>query len=189
MDPSDSDLIARGRTGDREALQTLVERYQRRLLGVVVGMVRNPEDARELVQETFIRAFKNLDGFKGDSSFYTWLYRIAVNLAIDLRRREGKWSTFEFDEAAPPTEMPGAGGDASSGGDPFVKVRNRELGDKIFAAIGDLTPDHQAVILLREIDGLSYEEISQTLQCSLGTVMSRLHYARKKLQAKLKELL
>jgi len=189
MDPSDSDLIARGRTGDRAALQSLVERYQRRLLGLVVGMVKNPEDAREVVQETFIRAFRNLDGFKGDASFYTWLYRIAVNLAIDAQRKESKRSSVEFDETLPPAEASTALGEQTTGEDPYVMVRNRELGSKIFEAIGDLTPDHRAVILLREIEGLSYEEISQTLQCSLGTVMSRLHYARKKLQAKLKELL
>jgi RNA polymerase sigma-70 factor (ECF subfamily) len=167
----------------------LVERYQRRILGVVVGMVRNPEDAREVVQETFVRAFRNLDGFKGDSSFYTWLYRIAVNQAIDLQRRDAKRPTVEFDETlAAGAEAVDSGG-KTGGEDPFDSVRNRELGRKIFDAIDGLTPDHRAVILLREIEGLSYEEISQALGCSLGTVMSRLHYARKKLQVKLKDLL
>ena len=189
MDPTDAELVVRGRSGDRTALQMLAERYQRRVLGVVIGMVRNPEDAREVVQETFVRAFRNLGGFKGDSSFYTWLYRIAVNLAIDLQRRESKRSSIEFDETQPPGQATLAMGGKTSGEDPFQAVQNRELGGKIFEAIDDLTPDHRAVILLREIDGLSYEEISQVLQCSLGTVMSRLHYARKKLQAKLKELL
>lgn len=189
MDPSDADLVARGRGGDRAALQALAERYQRRILGVVVGMVRNAEDAREVVQETFVRAFRNLDGFKGDSSFYTWLYRIAFNLAIDLQRKESKRTNVEFDESQPPGDAPMAFGGKTQGEDPFDAVRNRELGSKIFQAIDDLTPDHRAVILLREIDGLSYEEISQTLDCSLGTVMSRLHYARKKLQARLKELI
>ena len=103
MDPTDAELVARGRSGDRTALQMLAERYQRRVLGVVIGMVRNPEDAREVVQETFVRAFRNLAGFKGDSSFYTWLYRIAVNLAIDLQRRESKRSSVEFDETQPPS--------------------------------------------------------------------------------------
>jgi len=189
VSPSDSELVDRGRTGDRDALHMLAERYQRRILGVVVGMVRNPEDAREVVQETFVRAFRNLAGFKGDSSFYTWLYRIAVNLAIDLQRKEGKRTSVEFDETQPPGDAALAMGGRTSGEDPFQAVRNRELGSKIFEAIDDLTPDHRAVILLREIDGLSYEEISQVLECSLGTVMSRLHYARKKLQAKLKEIL
>ncbi|RMD83093.1 MAG: sigma-70 family RNA polymerase sigma factor [Candidatus Dadabacteria bacterium] len=189
MDVSDSELVERGRKGDRRALQLLVERYQRRVLGVVVGMVRNPEDAREIVQETFVRAFRNLDSFKGDSSFYTWLYRIAFNLAVDVQRRDAKRTNVEFDEMQPPEDAPLAMGGRTQGRDPFETVRNRELGEKIFRAIDSLTPDHRAVILLREIDGLSYEEISQALGCSMGTVMSRLHYARKKLQAKLRELL
>lgn len=189
MDSSDAELVARGRAGDRTALQALAERYQRRILGVVVGMVRNVEDAREVVQETFVRAFRNLDGFKGDSSFYTWLYRIAFNLSIDLQRKESKRTNVEYDEGLPPSDAPMAFGGKTQGEDPFTAVRNQELGSRIFRAIDDLTPDHRAVIILREIEGLSYEEISQTLDCSLGTVMSRLHYARKKLQAKLRELI
>jgi RNA polymerase sigma-70 factor (ECF subfamily) len=189
VESSDTDLVERGRAGDRGALQTLVERYQRRILGVVVGMVRNPEDARELVQETFVRAFRNLEAFKGDSSFYTWLYRIAVNLAIDLQRRDIKRGSVEFDETQPVDEAALAFGGKTKGEDPFEAVRSRELGSRIFDAIQGLTPDHRAVILLREIEGLSYEEISQVLGCSLGTVMSRLHYARKRLQGKLKDLL
>ena len=188
MDPSDAELVARGRTGDREALQALAERYQRRILGVAVGMVRNAEDAREVVQETFVRAFRNLDGFKGDSSFYTWLYRIAFNLSIDFQRKESKRTNVEYEESLPPGDATMAFGGKTRGEDPFDAVRSRELGSKIFEAIGDLTPDHRAVILLREVDGLSYEEISETLDCSLGTVMSRLHYARKKLQTRLREL-
>lgn len=189
MEPSDFELVRRGRDGDREALRDLAERYQRRLLGVAIGMVRNPEDAREIVQETFVRAFRNLHGFKGDSSFYTWLYRIAVNQSIDFKRREAKRPQAEYDEAQSPGDAALAFGGRVTGEDPFDAIRNRELGSKIFEAIEDLTPDHRAVILLREIEGLSYEEISETLDCSLGTVMSRLHYARKKLQSKLKEIL
>lgn len=192
MDQTDSELVDLARSGDRDAARELVERYQRRVLGVVIGMVRNPADAQEVVQETFVRAFRNLHGFKGDSSFYTWLYRIAVNQAIDLQRRESRRSSIEFDESVSvedgPFEPLGLGGKAG-GENPFDAVRNRELGSKIFEAIEGLTPDHRAVILLREIEGLSYEEISDTLDCSLGTVMSRLHYARKKLQSRLKELL
>ena len=190
MELDDSELLRRGKAGDRDALRQLYEKYQRRLLSVVVGLVRNPEDAREIVQDTFVRAFRSLDGFKGDSSFYTWLYRIAVNRAIDLQRRGNRFQSTEFDESVAVgdegTAVLGAG---SVSQDPFDAARNRELGRRISEAIESLTPDHRAVILLREIEGLSYEEIAQVMDCSLGTVMSRLHYARKKLQAKLKELL
>jgi len=189
LEPTDGDLVDRARAGDREAVAQLLERYQRRLLGVLVGMVRNPEDAREILQETFIRVFRNLENFKGDSSFYTWVYRIAMNLAIDYQRRDSKRPSVEFDEGIGRDEESVGDGSAHLGVNPFDSMRSRELGQKIFEAIESLTPDHRAVIILREIDGLSYEEISEILQCSMGTVMSRLHYARKKLQARLHEML
>ncbi len=190
MQHGDDELVARARNGDRGAYQILVERYQRRILSVVVGMVRNPDDGQEIVQETFIRAYRSLANFKGDSSFYTWLYRIAVNLSIDFQRKAGKRTLVEFDEGNASQQDPGAIGAGGYGSeDPFKRVRDRELVGKIFEAIEGLTPDHRAVILLREVEGLSYEEISQVLDCSMGTVMSRLHYARKKLQSRLSEVL
>jgi len=189
VDPADGELVSLAQAGDRDAVQQLLERYERRLLSVIIGMVRNPEDAREILQETFVRAFRNLDGFKGESSFYTWIYRIAMNLAIDHQRRGGKRPLVEFDDNVGVKEDAVGEGSATLGIDPFKNVRSRELGKKIFEAIESLTPDHRAVILLREIDGLSYEEISEVLDCSLGTVMSRLHYARKKLQSRLQEML
>ena len=189
MEPNDGELISRGRAGDRQALGQLVERYQGRILAVVIGMVRNREDALELVQETFIRAFRSLNGFRGQSSFYTWIYRIAVNQAIDFKRRAVKRVTVEFDEALPPDAEPLAFGTPRREGDPFERLRNRELGRKVFDAIEDLTPNHRAVIILREVEGLSYEEMSEVLECSMGTVMSRLHYARKKLQSRLSDLI
>lgn len=189
VEPADGELVAQAQAGDRDAVQQLLERYERRLLSVIIGMVRNPEDAREILQETFVRAFRNLDGFKGESSFYTWIYRIAMNLAIDHQRRGNKRPLVEFDDTVGMKEDAVGEGSATLGIDPFKSVRSRELGKKIFEAIESLTPDHRAVILLREIDGLSYEEISEVLDCSLGTVMSRLHYARKKLQSRLQEML
>ncbi len=189
MEPGDGELVEQAKRGDRGAMQQLIERYQRRVLSVVIGMVKDQEDARDVVQETFVRVFRNIGGFKGDSSFYTWVYRIAVNLSIDHRRRVSKRPLVEFDETLPPREEPIGAASRTLAQDPFREVRSRELGRKIFAAIEDLTPDHRAVILLREVDGLSYEEISQVMECSMGTVMSRLHYARKKLQARLSDLL
>lgn len=189
MEPSDAELVSGAQAGDREAMQQLMERYQRRVLAVVIGMLRNPDDASEVVQEAFIKAFRNIGGFKGDSSFYTWIYRIAVNVSIDHKRKESKRSGVEFDESLPPDEDPIGDGGEKLGRDPFDRVRDRELGRKIFDAIDDLTPNHRAVILLREVEGLSYDEISEVLECSIGTVMSRLHYARKKLQERLTETL
>jgi len=153
-----------------------------------MGMVQNREDALELTQEAFVKAYENLDRFKGESSFYTWLYRIVVNLAIDARRRGKRHPTVAI-EGGPAGEEFSTVLAAGENADPFEQVRALEIGSRVAQAIDELTPDHKAVILLREVEGLSYEDISRVMQCSKGTVMSRLHYARKKLQAKLRDLL
>jgi RNA polymerase sigma-70 factor (ECF subfamily) len=184
------DLVRLAGSGDKDAFRELVERYQRRVLAVVMGMLHDREAALEVTQETFIKAFRSIGRFKGDASFYTWIYRIAVNLAIDHQRRE--WRR----PAADSTRNAGDGqtedlldriGDEDPRADPFEATKDSELRARVLEAIDELTPDHKAVILLRELEGLSYEEISRVMQCSKGTVMSRLHYARKKLQARLKE--
>lgn len=190
MERSDRDLVRESRAGNADAFRELVERYQRKVAAVALGMVHNREDALELTQETFVKAFENIGKFKGESSLYTWLYRIVVNLGIDFQRRERRHPTVSIEERV----EAGAGevGDAAVGAplaDPYRELRSREVGDRVTEAINDLTPDHKAVILLREVEGLSYDEISRVMQCSKGTVMSRLHYARKKLQSKLRDCL
>ena len=181
---SDAALVEASRQGDRDAFRELVERHFRRVLAVASGILRNREDAADIAQETFIKAYRSLESFKGDATFYTWLYRITVNLCIDQQRREsrspirvdlaGGGEDGEFDRPTGPV------------GDPFEQVTQRELGQHVIAALDELTPEHRAVILLREVEGLSYEEISQVMQCAKGTVMSRLHYARRRLQNRLK---
>ena len=187
MERSDGELVRACHHGDKEAFRELVERYQRRVVSVALGMVHNRDDALEIAQDTFIKAFENLTQFKGESSFYTWLYRIAVNRAIDLQRRERRHPTV-------PLEDENVSGDGYQDtlkeerlGDPYQETQAREIGDRVKEAIDELTPDHKAVILLREVEGLSYDEISRVMQCSKGTVMSRLHYARKKLQKRLQD--
>ncbi len=190
MERSDRELARASRHGNRQAFQDLVERYQRKLVSVALGMVHNRDDAVEIVQETFVKAYENLAQFKGESSFYAWLYRIVVNLAIDYQRREHRRPTVAIEE------RPGGGGEDiddplvdRSAADPYQRTRSKQIGERVMQAINELTPDHKAVILLREVEGLSYEEISRVMQCSKGTVMSRLHYARKKLQSKLRDCL
>ena len=191
MGPSDGELVERARKGDRDAFRELVERYQRKIATLALGMLRNREDALDVVQETFTKAFQSLDRFKGDASFYTWTYRIAVNLCIDHQRREAKMPLA--------TPEPREGGDravdpvtllvdGAEQGDPFQRTLDSEIAGRLSAAIAELTPEHRAVILLREVDGLSYEEISRVLDCPKGTVMSRLHYARRQLQERLRAL-
>jgi RNA polymerase sigma-70 factor (ECF subfamily) len=166
----------------------LVERYQRKVAALAVGMLRNREDALDIVQDTFTKAYQSLDKFKGDSSFYTWVYRIGVNLCIDHQRRESRY-------VQPNPDMDDAGDEVAprtpeelERDEPFERAQSAEIGTRLAEAIDELTPEHRAVILLREVDGLSYEEISQVLECPKGTVMSRLHYARRQLQARLQGL-
>jgi RNA polymerase sigma-70 factor (ECF subfamily) len=192
VERSDGDLVRESRRGDKEAFRELVERYQRKIVAVALGMVNNPDDALEIAQETFVKAFQNLEKFKGESSFYTWLYRIVVNRAIDFRRRERRHPTVGLEDRS---SAGGLGGSYEEilkeerPTDPYQQTQAREIGDRVTAAINELTPDHKAVIVLREVEGLSYDEISRVMHCSKGTVMSRLHYARKKLQKKLKDCL
>lgn len=187
VERSDRELIRECRRGNKDAFRELVERYQRKILSVAVGMLHNPDDAMEVTQEAFVKAYGSLDRFKGESSFYTWLYRIVVNLAIDRRRRERRHGTVSLED------RPGGGEDLEAAlpsqrlSDPYQRAKSLELGGRLRAAINELTPDQKAVILLREVEGLSYDEISHVMQCPKGTVMSRLHYARKALQDKLKD--
>ena len=191
VERADADLVRQAGEGDRDAFRELFERYQRRVLSVVMGMLHDRDAALDVTQDTFIKAYRSIDRFKGEASFYTWIYRIAVNLAIDWQRRE-----WRRPMAAPTRSPSGDGpeedaidriGDETPGNDPFLATRDRQLRERVREAIEELTPDHKAVILLRDVEGLSYDEISRAMQCSIGTVMSRLHYARKKLQKRLKE--
>ena len=177
------ELVERARKGDRQAFGVLVERYQRRVVGVVLAVVHNSEDAVELAQETFVRAYQNLGKFEERSSFSTWLYRIAVNMAIDWRRHEGRHVTLRGEEAE--TELNRI---PSVVGDSFKEVARGETAQKIRDALNELTEEQRTVILLREVEGLSYDEIAETLHCPRGTVMSRLFYARTRLRELLKEL-
>ncbi|HZD40997.1 MAG TPA: sigma-70 family RNA polymerase sigma factor [Terriglobales bacterium] len=181
---TDRELVQKCQAGEMSAFQELVSRYHQKVFMVILGLVRNREDALEVAQETFFRAYRKIGSFQGGSSFYTWIYRIAVNLAIDAQRRQ-KRNPLEFQE-----NMDGIlESQEDPLRDPFAEVHDRELRENLIRAINDLTPEHKAVIVLRTIEGLTYKDIGEILGCSEGTVMSRLHYARKKLQEKLRSFL
>lgn len=177
----DRRLVVAARKGDREAFRTLVERHQRRVFAVALALLKNREDALDIVQETFLRAHRGLDGFDGDSQLFTWLYRIAHNLCIDhLRRR--RFETVQLDERI---EVPDERDQLDT--DPVRNIMNDELRGKILAALDKLTPAHREVLLLREVEGLSYKEIADATDCNIGTVMSRLFHARKNLERHLRD--
>lgn len=177
----DTELVRRARAGDGDAFGTLVERYQARIVRLVRGMV--PEhDAEDVAQDAFVKAFRKLGEFDERARFYTWLYRIASNAALDWRKREryrrhGDLPETESGEDAVPSEEPG----------PQTSARRRELAEAIDAAVERLPPHYHEIVVLREVEGLSYEEIAETLAISKGTVESRLFRARERLRETLKE--
>jgi RNA polymerase sigma-70 factor (ECF subfamily) len=184
LEPADQQLVERAKNGDRAAFRALVERYQQRVYGIAFGIVRHPEDAMDVTQEAFIKVHKHLARFQGSSSFYTWLYRIVVNLCIDHRRRSGRSRSVDFDDSLDHSEHTEMGPTPIR--DPGSEFGRRELRGQIGRAVDELSDKHRQVILLREIEGLSYKEIADTLDISVGTVMSRLHHARQNLQVSLK---
>jgi RNA polymerase sigma-70 factor (ECF subfamily) len=189
----DLTLVQRVRTGDQRAFKLLVERYQRKVYGVAVGMLKDREEARDVAQEAFVKVYKYLDHFKGDASFYTWLYRITVNICIDVLRRKGSKGDehLEFDETlAHDTAEANIGALGTRlGTNPQKSALRKELADRITAAIHQIPEAHRKILLLREVEGMSYEELAKTLDIPKGTVMSRLFHARLKMQKILGEYL
>jgi len=188
----DLTLVQRVRTGDQRAFKLLVERYQRKVYAVAYGMVKDREEARDIAQEAFVKVYKYLEHFKGDASFYTWLYRITVNICIDSLRKKGSArgdDHVEFDESVRMDVSEANIGALGSrlGTNPQKSALRKELADKISAALQQIPDAHRQILLLREVEGMSYEELARTLQIPKGTVMSRLFHARLKMQKILNE--
>ena len=174
--------------GDATAYRGLVEKYQQRVYQMVYGVVRNREDARDVTQDAFVKAYDRLDTFRLESSFYTWLYRVAMNKAIDHTRKRKRRPTSEFDETIGNRDETGNISDVHREGSPRKALERKQLYTRIMDAIEQLPEDQKQVILLRELEGLSYKEIAEVMDIAEGTVMSRLFYARKKLQKLLADL-
>jgi RNA polymerase sigma-70 factor (ECF subfamily) len=170
-EPSDALLIERTLAGDTEAFGELVVRYQDRLYGTLVHVSGNPDEAREIAQDAFVQALVKLDTFQHTATFYTWLFRIAFNLRIGRKRRERRHRTWEEHQAA-------AGPGNGAAHEPGRRLEAAECARGVRAAIDALADDHREVLLLREMEGCPYEEISRILDVPLGTVRSRLHRAR-----------
>jgi RNA polymerase sigma-70 factor (ECF subfamily) len=185
----DHDLVQRVQAGDSTAFRALYDKYHRRAFAVAMGVVKNEDDALDAVQNAFVKVHKNIHKFQGSSSFYTWLYRIVMNVSIDHVRRTSRRKTLDFDERALHEESEIAGDGALlprvTDANPGKAALRRELGSAIQAALAELPEHHRAVIVLREIEGMSYEEMAEALEVPKGTIMSRLFHARKKMQVAL----
>jgi len=189
VEPDDGTLVKRCQAGDSSAFNELVTRYRTKVFTMVYGMVQNEQDAWDLAQEGFLKAWRSIHRFKGQSSFYTWLYRIMTNVTIDSLRRKGIHGEAEFDDRISPDSVePGSRTTPSSVPLPYKKVEHNEIRQRIDQAIAKLSAEHRAVIVMKEIEDLQYSEIAEILECSIGTVMSRLFYARKKLQSLLRDV-
>jgi RNA polymerase sigma-70 factor (ECF subfamily) len=186
-DPEEARLVVRAQGGDTVAFDKLITRYREKIYMHTFHIIRNEEDALDLTQETFIRAWKSLSSFDATATLSNWLHRIASNAAIDLCRRRRirpqeqlEAGSMKIDPASRTTpsrpEMPGS------------SIDRTEIKRRVEEAFSELSPEHRAVIVLKEIEDFSYQEIAGQLGCSLGTVMSRLFYARKKLQTLLRDL-
>jgi RNA polymerase sigma factor (sigma-70 family) len=187
--PEDSQLVNAARNGDMRAYDELIRRYQDRIYGTIYHMTSNHEDANDLAQETFIKAYSALKSFKGDSSFYTWVYRIAVNKTINfLKTRKNKKSLslndLDFNVENDPDLVAFV-----SDKTPRRDAALAELQEKLNAAMQKLSDVHRMVVTLHDVQGLSHEEIANIMGCNVGTVRSRLFYARQQMQAYLSDYL
>jgi RNA polymerase sigma-70 factor, ECF subfamily len=178
----DNSLIVACRAGRTEAFGELVRRHQDRLYPTMLRLTGSSDDALDLLQDAFLRAFEKLDKFQGESSFYTWVYRIAVNLALSGRRR--RRVTLRFQRPGGEDSIDPA--DDSTLSDPTLPLQLAERDELIQKALDALADDHRAVVVMKEFDGLRYEEIAAILGVPVGTVRSRLHRARLDLRERLK---
>jgi len=187
--PDDREAVERARRGDPEAFRVLVERYQARAYRLALRVLRDEERARDAVQDAFLKAYVNLDRFEGRSSFYTWLYRLVMNLCLDARRRDHSSRIVETPE---PADLDRLGSPDARPADemtfreheqgPEAALDRGQLRAALARAIDELPDAARETLILREVEGLSYAEIAEALEIPKGTVMSRLHYARRRVQ-------
>jgi RNA polymerase sigma-70 factor (ECF subfamily) len=174
-------LLERAQKGDKLAFKQLVQRHQRRAFAIALGLLRDEQDAKEVVQEAFLRVHRGLDSFQGGSTFFTWLYRIVTNLSIDLLRKPSRRDA-ELDESREIDESDIPLLSRIDGADPLDVLRRAEIRNKLEAALAALPVYHRGVIVMREVEGMSYEEMAEAMGVSKGTIMSRLFHARQKMQ-------
>jgi RNA polymerase sigma-70 factor (ECF subfamily) len=181
VNPEETEMISRCREGDQEALREIYDKYHKKVYRVAYGVVRHREEALDIVQEVFIKLFRSIRNFKGRSKFYTYLYRMAMNTAIDHSRKSGKRFISSLDEEGgfePPDNLEKG---------PERVLLQKELEERVKRAMSKLPAEQKAALIFRDVEGLSYQEMAEAMGCSIGTVMSRLHYGRKRIQELLKD--
>ncbi len=181
MDYEETEMISRCQQGDQEALKEIFDKYHKKVYRIAYGVVRHREEALDIVQEVFIKLFRSIKNFKGKSHFYTYLYRMVMNTAIDHARKTGKQFISSLDEEGsfePSDELEKG---------PERILLQKELEERVKGAMEKLPAEQRAALIFRDVEGLSYQEMAEAMGCSIGTVMSRLHYGRKRIQELLKD--
>ncbi len=186
---ADQVLVERVQRGDKQAFGLLVSKYQRKLIRLLSRMIRDPAEVEDIAQEAFIKAYRALPGFRGESAFYTWLYRIGINTAKNFLAAQGRRAPTSTGLDSEEMEDFEDGEQLRDNNTPERILMSKEIGNTVNFAMSELPEDLRTAIVLREIDGLSYEEIAQIMNCPIGTVRSRIFRAREAIAAKLQPLL
>ena len=185
----DQQLVERVQRGDKQAFGLLVAKYQRKLARLLSRLIRDPAEVEDIAQETFIKAYRALPSFRGDSAFYTWLYRIGINTAKNFLVSQGRRAPTTTDFDSEEAETFEDGDQLRDINTPERLMMTRQIGDTVNTAMEALPEELKTAIVLREIEGLSYEEIATIMDCPIGTVRSRIFRAREAISEKLKPLL
>lgn len=186
---ADAELVARVQRGDKQAFNLLVIKYQRKILRLLSRMIRDPADLEDVAQEAFIKAYRALPQFRGESAFYTWLYRIAINTARNWLSSVGKRPSAPNAIESEDGETFNETDSLSDISTPESMVASREIAETVNSAIEELPEELRTAIVLREIEGMSYEDIAQTMGCPIGTVRSRIFRAREAIAQRLRPIL
>lgn len=187
--PEDEELVLKSQQGDVRAFDELVERYHGKIYGLTYNMTSNREDAEDLTQEVFVKAFEALPRFRGNSSFYTWLYRIAVNKTINYRKKRNRKRALSLDQFDQDIKMDDIYHGLTAKGSPLRSISLSELQEKLNEALQTLSEKHRTVVVMHDMQGIPHEEIAKVVKASVGTVRSRLFYARRQMQTELAEFM
>ncbi len=185
----DAELVARVQRGDKQAFDLLVLKYQRKIMRLLSRMIRDPGEIEDVAQEAFIKAYRALPQFRGESAFYTWLYRIAINTARNWLAQNNRRPSTPSAQENEDGETFNATDNLTDSSNPESEMASRQIAETVNKAMNDLPEDLRNAIVMREIDGMSYEDIAESMSCPIGTVRSRIFRAREAIAIKLRPLL